>query len=59
MMTLLRRTVVACFTLLLLLSVAALQAAEPAALPNVLLIVADDLGWSDVGWHGGFGRTPN
>ena len=27
--------------------------------PNVLLIVADDLGWSDVGWHGGFGKTPN
>ena len=26
--------------------------------PNVLLIVADDLGWSDVGWHGGFARTP-
>jgi arylsulfatase A-like enzyme len=27
--------------------------------PNVLLIVADDLGWSDVGWHGGFSKTPN
>jgi arylsulfatase A-like enzyme len=27
--------------------------------PNVLLIVADDLGWSDVGWHGGFAKTPN
>src|SRR5262245_18586895 len=27
--------------------------------PNILLIVADDLGWSDVGWHGGFGKTPN
>ncbi len=26
--------------------------------PNVLLIVADDLGWSDVGWHGGFSKTP-
>ena len=27
--------------------------------PNVLLIVADDLGWSDVGWHGGFAKTPH
>src|SRR5687767_5921301 len=27
--------------------------------PNILLIVADDLGWSDVGWHGGFSKTPN
>lgn len=35
------------------------EAAEPARLPNILFIVADDLGWSDVGWHGGFGKTPN
>jgi arylsulfatase A-like enzyme len=27
--------------------------------PNILFIVADDLGWSDVGWHGGFSKTPN
>ena len=40
------------FTLLL----ASLHAAER---PNILLIVADDLGWSDVGWHGGFSKTPN
>jgi arylsulfatase A-like enzyme len=25
--------------------------------PNILLIVADDLGWSDVGWHAGFAKT--
>ncbi len=29
-----------------------------SARPNILLIVADDLGWSDVGWHGGFSKTP-
>ncbi len=39
-----------------LLTTVALHAAEK---PNVLLIVADDLGWSDVGWHGGFGKTPH
>jgi len=27
--------------------------------PNILLIVADDLGWRDVGWHGGPFKTPN
>lgn len=27
--------------------------------PNVLVIVADDLGWNDVGWHGGWLKTPN
>lgn len=34
-------------------------AAEPRR-PNVLLIVADDLGWRDVGWHGADKiRTPH
>lgn len=32
--------------------------AAPPEKPNILLIVADDLGWADVGWHGGKFATP-
>ena len=32
--------------------------AAQAAPPNVVLIVADDLGWGDVGWHNDEMRTP-
>ncbi len=31
----------------------------PSRRPNILLIVADDLGWADVGWHGEEIETPN
>ena len=40
-------------------AVAVLVAAAEPSRPNILLIVADDLGWSDVGWHGGFAKTPH
>ncbi|MEG3122388.1 arylsulfatase [Sphingomonas sp. GB1N7] len=35
------------------------KAAEPARRPNILIIVADDLGYSDIGAFGGEIRTPN
>ena len=46
-----------CILVALSLSVAvANQANKP---PHILLVVADDLGWSDVGFHGSKIQTPN
>ena len=33
--------------------------AASAAQPNIIFFLADDLGWSDVGWHGSEIKTPN
>jgi arylsulfatase A-like enzyme len=38
---------------------ATLAAAQTAPRPHMLLIVADDLGWKDVGFHGSDIKTPN
>ena len=34
-------------------------AAGRGALPNILIVVADDVGWADMGYHGSEIRTPN
>jgi arylsulfatase A-like enzyme len=47
-------------TLLAAFAALVTAAAAPAAdRPNVLFVVADDLGWNDVGWHGGPPKTPH
>jgi arylsulfatase A-like enzyme len=51
------RPLVVSAVLLTLLAGSAIGA--EASRPNILLIVADDLGWRDVGWHGGPFKTPN
>lgn len=37
----------------------AATSAPTASRPNILVIVADDLGWGDVGWHGSHIKTPH
>lgn len=56
-----RRRCPACLLPLLILSagLAPSTAAVPASRPNILLILADDLGWSDLGCYGGEILTPN
>lgn len=46
------------FRRLLSLALPAIALPALAAKPNILFIVADDLGWADVGWHGSALKTP-
>ena len=43
---------------ILLISLALPASAKSKDLPNVIIMLADDLGWADVGYHGGDIETP-
>lgn len=42
-----------------LLAFSALSISSHAARPNIILIMVDDMGWSDIGCYGGEVQTPN
>jgi arylsulfatase B len=44
---------------MIVLSALSLDAAHGQDRPNVIIMVADDLGWNDVGYHGGDIETPS
>jgi len=48
-----------CVVSLTILAVAAVGYASDGSRPNIILIMADDMGWSDIGCYGGEVRTPN
>src|SRR5215510_10053433 len=52
-------SVSACFATLVLTTASSASAQSSPARPHIVYIVADDLGWKDVGFHGSDIRTPN
>ena len=46
-------------TILLLITICLLSCGKSYQKPNILLIMADDMGFSDIGCYGGEVKTPN
>ncbi|XP_043196763.1 arylsulfatase I-like [Amphibalanus amphitrite] len=53
-----RGLVAAFLTLITVVTVSSAADAGPSQPPNIVLIVADDLGWNDVPWHNSLVRAP-
>ena len=53
-----RQLASALFSLLLFSQVTTADTVAKVASPNIIIVVADDLGWNDVGFHGGDIDTP-
>src|SRR5262245_44825729 len=58
-MRLMRKSVVGAAMALIFLGIGCLTAGALTNNPNIIYMVADDLGWKDVGFHGSDIRTPN
>jgi arylsulfatase A-like enzyme len=46
------------FSVLVLLALTILGTVDSGEAPNIVFIIADDLGWNDVGYHGSDLNTP-
>jgi len=53
------KQIILTLTIVLLLAGTATTAEPQAEQPNIVILLADDLGWADVGYHGGKIATPS
>ena len=53
------RIFIGCLFILTFVSASAATAPAADPKPNIVYIIADDLGWKDVGFHGSDIKTPN
>ncbi len=59
MTTIYRTLSLVCVASLCFLLADTVQAEAPGRKPNIVMLLADDLGWNDVGYHGSTVKTPH